>query len=499
MATPSKPIRVSDMLNVMAQANDPSTKYVFLLGAGASVTSKIPSGEMMMRQWRQELLEQEKKHPDYIPGQARLAQYDWEKCKPLFEPNYTLHNEDYFPLYDLQFAGNPKNGYWFLQQQMEGKTPSPGYYYLANILTETKNKLVITTNFDPMTEEALFDVQRRHPLLLNHESLASYLDIDTKRPIVAKIHRDLLLNPMNHTKELQKLQRNWKDPLTLILRHYTSIVVGYAGGDQTLMTLLEREKKELPGIFWCTLKGTELPLRARKILEANANGHWVEIDGFDELMFQIAQRLNCPPSPDGMRQSARERLDKFQEEDKLLRQKYQSVSANEKEDGTPPDTGMQQAVLQEEAKQAAETGDPKADYYAHLAKAVLLQNIGQLEAALEEYNKAIRLQPDDALPYNNRGAILHEMGRYEAALADSNQAIQLRPDNATFYNSRAVIYRKLELYKDALKDSNRAIQLQPDNADFYDDRARIFFRMGRSQEALADKQQAAALRNPKQP
>lgn len=126
MAAPRKPIRVSDMLNVMAQANDPSTKYVFLLGAGASVTSKIPSGEMMMRQWRQELLEQEKKHPDYIPGRARLAQYDWELCKPLFEPNYTLHNEDYFPLYDLQFAGNPKNGYWFLQQQMEGKTPSRG-------------------------------------------------------------------------------------------------------------------------------------------------------------------------------------------------------------------------------------------------------------------------------------------------------------------------------------------------------------------------------------
>lgn len=494
MATPMKSIWVQDMLNVMAQANNPSTKYVFLLGAGASFTSGIPTGEKMMPQWHQELLAREKNHPGYIQGQARLANYDWEKCKPLFEPNYTLRNEDYFSLYDLRFASNLEEGYNFLQQQMEGKTPSPGYYYLANILTKTSNNLVITTNFDPMTEEALFDVQRRHPLLLNHESLAPYLKLGAKRPIVAKIHRDLLLDPMNHQRDLQNLKKQWTIPLTVALTYYTPVVVGYAGGDQTLMKLLEKLKKDLPGIFWCTLKGKEPPSRARKILEANPNGHWVEIDGFDELMFQIAQRLVCLPAPDDMRQSARARLDNFQKQHEALQQKYQSASTNAKEDGTPQDTGMQQAVLQEAANQADKTGDgSKEAYYTHLAEAARLRSMGQLEAALEEYSEAIRLQPDEALPYNNRSVILHIMGRYEEALEDKNHAIKLQSDNAQFYDSRSTTLHEMGRYQEALEDSNRAIQLQPDNANFYNNRGVTLRKMERYEEALEDHNHAIKL------
>lgn len=494
MEAPMKSIWVSDMLNVMERAmKSRLTKYCFLLGAGASFTSEIPTGEDLMKQWRDELLEQEKSHPGYIQSQARLAQYDWEECKPLFDPGKKLPNEAYFTLYDLKFACLSTEGYQFLQNQMKGKTPSPGYYYLAKLLMETKNNLVITTNFDPMTEEALFDVQRVHPLLLSHESLASYLNIDTERPIVAKIHRDLLLQPMNRETELQKLQEQWVVPLTQVLTHYTPIVVGYAGGDQTLMTLLEELKEQLPGIFWCTLKGKELPPRAQKILEANTNGRWVEIDGFDELMFQIAQRLGYLPVPKKLRQSAKKRLDTFQKKDEQLRQKYQSAPANAKADGTPQDTGMQQAVLQEEAKQAAETGDPKADYYRHLAEAVRLRSMGQLEAALEECNEAIRLQPNDALPYNNRGVILHNMGRYPDALEDYTRAIQLQPDYAIAYANHSTTLHEIGLYEEALEDDNRAIKLQPDNPDFYEHRVIILDEMGRYEEALEDCNQAIKL------
>ena len=492
MAVPMKSIWVSTMLNVMERATATQlTKYCFLLGSGASYTSGIPTGEMLMKQWRDDLLNHGQA---YIQGQLDLAHYDWEKdCKALFDPKGTLPNEAYFTLYDLQFAGLPTEGYQFLQNQMKGKTPSPGYYYLAKLLMETKNKLVITTNFDPMTEEALFDVQRVHPLLLSHESLAPYLNIDTEQPIVAKIHRDLLLNPMNRKEELTELKKQWKTPLTQALLHYTPIVVGYAGGDQTLMTLLEELKEQLPGIFWCTLKGKELPPRARKILEANPNGHWVKIDGFDELMFQIAQRLDCLPVSEELRQSAEERLNKFQEKDKELRQKYQSDSANAKADGTPQDTGMQQAVLQEAANQASETGDPKADYYTHLAEAARLRSMGQLEAALEEYNEAIRLQPDDAMSYDNRSTILHNMGRYEEALEDSNRAIKLQPNNAIFYDSRGATLHEMHRYEEALEDKNHAIKLQPDNALFYDSRGATLHQMRRYEEALEDRNRAIKL------
>ena len=492
MAAPRKPLRVSTMLNVMERAKATQlAQYCFLLGSGASVTSGIPSGETLMRQWHDDLLNHGQ---DYIQGQAELAHYDWERdCKALFDPKGTLPNEAYFTLYDLRFAGLLTEGYQFLQNQMKGKSPSPGYYYLAKLLMETKNKLVITTNFDPMTEEALFDVQRVHPLLLSHESLAPYLKIDTKQPIVAKIHRDLLLDPMNRKEELQELKKQWKYPLTQVLRHYTPIVVGYAGGDQTLMTLLEELKEQLPGIFWCTLKGKELPPRARRILDMNPNGHWVEIDGFDELMFQIAQRLDCLPVSEELRQSAEERLDKFQKKDAELKLDNQSASTNMKTDETPQDTGMLQAVLQEAAKQAAKTGDPKATFYRHLAKAARFRSMGQLEAALEECNQAIRLQPNNAIAYNNRGAILYEMGRYEGALEDYDRAIQHQLDYAIAYNNRGNTLYEMDRYEEALEDMNHAIMLQPDNAKFYDSRGVTLHEMRRYEEALEDKNRAIQL------
>ena len=58
--------------------------------------------------------------------------------------------------------------------------------------------------------------------------------------------------------------------------------------------------------------------------------------------------------------------------------------------------------------------------------------------AIEYLSNAVRLQPYDAIAYNNRGIAYADLGDYQSAIEDYNQAIRLKPDYADAYNNRGL-------------------------------------------------------------
>lgn len=259
-------------------------RYCFILGAGASLSSGIQTGEQLMRQWHSFLLS---RGESYIRESAEDVGFDAEEYEHLLAPDVKLNNKDYFTLFDLRFAGQASAAYDALEREMEGKQPGFGYYPLSMLLTKTENKLVITTNFDSLTEDAIFIYTHKHPLVVGHESLAGFIGNTVRRPVIAKVHRDLFFSPMNRNKDMQALADGWETPLRNALQRYIPIVIGYAGGDRTLMTLLNRLK--LKSIYWCYL-GQKPDEEICNVVEKN-NGYLVKILGFDEIMFQLAERF----------------------------------------------------------------------------------------------------------------------------------------------------------------------------------------------------------------
>ena len=55
---------------------------------------------------------------------------------------------------------------------------------------------------------------------------------------------------------------------------------------------------------------------------------------------------------------------------------------------------------------------------------------GDYQGAIADYNQAIKIKPDYALAYNNRGNAKYNLGDKQGAIADYNQAIQIKPDYA---------------------------------------------------------------------
>jgi tetratricopeptide (TPR) repeat protein len=125
--------------------------------------------------------------------------------------------------------------------------------------------------------------------------------------------------------------------------------------------------------------------------------------------------------------------------------------------------------------------------------------LGQLERGIADYDTAIELESENPILYNDRGFAYAELGKYERAVADYDKAIELDPDydNVDYaYNNRGFAYGSLGKYEQAFSDFERAIALNPDNAWVYYNRALIHIDMGQSTDAIPDLELSLQLENP---
>ncbi len=121
--------------------------------------------------------------------------------------------------------------------------------------------------------------------------------------------------------------------------------------------------------------------------------------------------------------------------------------------------------------------------YAHYEK-------GELDKAIADYTKAIKINPDDALPYNNRGLVYSEKGELERAIADYNRALKINPEYALPYNNRGLAYADKGELERAIADYNQALKINPKYADAYISRGNIYYEKGELERAIADYSQA---------
>ena len=118
-----------------------------------------------------------------------------------------------------------------------------------------------------------------------------------------------------------------------------------------------------------------------------------------------------------------------------------------------------------------------------------------VEQAQESYTQALKLNPDIAIAYNNRGNAYSYLGNYEQAIADYDQAIQLDENDAFSYNGRGNVYNILGEYEQAIADYDRAIQLDNNYAFAYNNRGNAYRSLGNYEQAIADYDRAIQLDN----
>ena len=92
---------------------------------------------------------------------------------------------------------------------------------------------------------------------------------------------------------------------------------------------------------------------------------------------------------------------------------------------------------------------------------VELEVRGDVDAAIREYAKVIKLKPDAAEAYSNLAVAQKKKGELDQAIASLNQALQLKPDYGGAITTRGAIFAEQYKWSDARRDFEQALKLNP--------------------------------------
>ena len=110
-------------------------------------------------------------------------------------------------------------------------------------------------------------------------------------------------------------------------------------------------------------------------------------------------------------------------------------------------------------------------------------------AAVEEYQRIFQLALDasNANDFNGRGVIYLDKKQYARAIEDFDQAIRLDPEQALALSNRcwSKVLAGAQMLQ-ALADCNEALRLKPLNAGTIANRAFVYLRLGEINRALAE-------------
>ncbi|MDJ0626238.1 MAG: tetratricopeptide repeat protein [Candidatus Caenarcaniphilales bacterium] len=131
---------------------------------------------------------------------------------------------------------------------------------------------------------------------------------------------------------------------------------------------------------------------------------------------------------------------------------------------------------------------------AYLSRGIAYRKLQNNLAAIEDYSKAIELEPS-ASAYLNRGVARSRINDSNGALIDYSKAIDMQPDYIAAYLNRGNLKIQKKDFSGAIKDFNKVIELEPGSHKAYFSRGRAHSSLEQNDKAIQDYTQAIYFNN----
>jgi len=122
-----------------------------------------------------------------------------------------------------------------------------------------------------------------------------------------------------------------------------------------------------------------------------------------------------------------------------------------------------------------------------------LYKMGDLDDAMREFDRTIALNASSKEAYNNRGMIFNDKGQLQKALEDFKMAVTLDPAYYNAYANLGTAYGKAGMFDQAIESFDRSIAISPNFFDAYYNRALTYTFMGQQGRAIDDFSEAIKL------
>ncbi len=133
-----------------------------------------------------------------------------------------------------------------------------------------------------------------------------------------------------------------------------------------------------------------------------------------------------------------------------------------------------------------------------------LMKMDKNEKALFCFNQAIKLNPNRAGTWQNRGNILNKLKRYDEALISYERSLAIKPkssvqdwlikDTCNAWIGKGNVLANLERYEEAIAAQSQAIAVKPDAYKAWYNQGFVWHKLGRYTEAIASFEQAITLK-----
>lgn len=118
----------------------------------------------------------------------------------------------------------------------------------------------------------------------------------------------------------------------------------------------------------------------------------------------------------------------------------------------------------------------------------------QYQAALTDFNLAVKLNPDSAINFLNRGLCYYGLGKFDKALEDYTKAAELEPSRPLFTYHKGMALYSQEKHQQAFDEFSKAIKMNVNYYEAYIYRAYACEGLGQAKSAIFDYGQAIRIK-----
>ncbi len=235
--------------------------YALLLGSGISKPAGIPSGHELMCDLIRQVARLENAPEPQRPEEWFRQQYGREPTYSGVMEAAGSTRADRSNLLRPYFVPSPD------ERAQGAKLPTKAHRALARMAREGYLKVAITTNFDPLLEQAMSDEGVARQVISSRETALGRTPLAHAAFTVIKVHGDYVdLATSNTTAELAEYGPEMNSLLDEVLTGYGLIVCGWSGEwDEALRKAIVRNTLHRYGTYW--MYRTEASADARHLIE----------------------------------------------------------------------------------------------------------------------------------------------------------------------------------------------------------------------------------------
>ena len=122
----------------------------------------------------------------------------------------------------------------------------------------------------------------------------------------------------------------------------------------------------------------------------------------------------------------------------------------------------------------------------YITKGSMLEERGQYQEAINCYNEALKLEPQNTAAYITKGNALHSLKKDQEAIKCYNMALRLEPKNAAANINKGNVLQEHGQYQEAINCYTKALREVWNESLFYCRRGEAYNRIGKKDFAKKD-------------